>query len=765
MDSAHAAPGTMYAPDGPSEVRPDLPPWLRGDLADPEALNITVLPDGGVAIHGGDAEEEDEGPKPAFLRHEFDANLAEHLTDFELGTLAMDLQQGIDADKNDRHDWEEINARAVEYLGLKVMREPTGDNTDGGVLASVTDPLTMDASTRFWANAVAEFLPANGPCKVRDDAPPPVQMGQGQPGIGHNGGPPIEEATAPGGSAVNRSELAQAFEDDMNHYLTKVEKGYYRDFSRMLFALGPTGTQFRKVYWNPLRGRPVSEWVKAADLIVSSDATCLETAARVTQLIRMSQADARRLQLSGWWRDVPLVTPTEEQTPEQKEIAEAEGVRRSNQIDKDRLHTIEECYTEIDLPGFEHADEDGVPDGMPLPYRVTIDKDSRQVLEVRRNWREDDALFVARQRFIMFGMIPGLGFYYLGFLHVLGNGQRTLTAILRQLLDAGQFANFPAWLIAKGLSRQVSTDLRAEPGQGVEIDLAGKAKLADVVMEMPYKGPSQVLAELADAFRERLEKLASTASIPVGEGTADVPVGTVIATVEQGTKIMAAVHKGLHASRADELEALRELIAEDPSVLSKWNKNPARRWEQAEEFEDLDLVPSSDPNVPSQLHRIILAWAKVQLATSFPGLFNPRAIATSALRTIGEEVTDDLFAPPQSQPAPPPDLKGQAALMNAQTNQAKAAGDVQAQTQETQRKAAETVAEQEGRQQEQQMQAQTDAATSGAKVQIAQMQEDTQRLKLGAEIEKQHRDEATQAAGGIMGAPPQGNPSPGGQGP
>ena len=735
------------------------PSALHQALVDRDAFNITLHDDGTVET---DEPAEDEAPatrKPLYLRHDFGENLALHLTDIELNNLAAEIQRGIDSDKQDRRDWDETAARAVEYLGMKVMGETGASDVGGGALTKIWDPLILEATIKFWANAVAEFLPAAGPAKVRDDQPPPVQIAQ-QPGAGHNGGPPLEEAPDIAPPALNREDLAGAFEKDFNHYLTTGNRSYYRDFSRMLWNLGPIGTQFRKIYHCPLRGKPVSEWVKATNLIVSSDATDLSTAARVTQLIKMSQAQVRRLQRSGWWRDVPLITPDEEQTPYDKEVGEAEGIRRQNPETEDRQHTIQECYLELDLPGFEHTD-DGEMSGMPLPYRVAMDLTSKQIVEIRRNWREDDENFQARQRYVMFGMIPGLGFYYLGFMHILGNAELTLTALARMLLDAGMFENFPGFLMGKGGGKQTTTDIMCNPGQAAEID-TGNKDIRQVVMPLPYKGPSQVLAALTSAMVDRFQKLAGAADIPVGEGTANVPVGTIVAMVEESTKVMAAVHKGLHASRAEELELLRELIAEDPSVLTRDNKNPARLWEQAEEFRDLDLVPSSDPNVPSQLHRIMQASALAQLALQAPGVLDPKWLMKDIGRTIGKEIPDDAFAPPQQGGPPPTDpaamLKAQAAMTAAQTAAQKAQVDSQQQAQETQRKAAEALTQSENDRTTAQLQAQTATQKLQSQERIAGIQEQTERTRLAVETVKSaheasmaERQHQSSQLGGIAG--------------
>jgi hypothetical protein len=746
-------PGLQFAPA--DQTRHSA--GMQAALEQSNAINVRIGEDGSVSVDDpayDEVEEDPEGSQPPYLRGEFGANLAEDLLENELQNLAADIQAGIDSDISDRKDWDDTASMFIDYLGLKIIKD-AGSNVGGGVLTKVWDPLMMEVSITFWANAVAEFLPSAGPCKVRDDSPPavapapPPPLGSPPP-MGHNGGPPLVEADAPGNRAVSRTELAQAFELDMNHYLTVGDRSYYQDFSRMLFNLGPLGTQFRKIYYCPLRGRPVSEWVRATDLIVSSDATSLSTAARVTQIIKMPQSKLKRLQLSGWWRKVDVSMPVEEQSNMEKEIGAAEGVTRQPFASEDHMHTIEEVYVERDLAGFWHTDENGEKTGIPLPYRISIEKTSGKILEIRRNWREDDEHFGARPRFVFFGMIPGVGFYAMGFMHVVGNGELALTAIGRMLLDAGQFANFPGFLMSKGLGRQQNTRMQVNPGEGTEIDTGEKA-IGDVVMKLPYNEPSQVLAELASAYVQRFQKLAGAADVPVGEGTADIPVGTMIAMLEQGTKIMSAVHKGLHASRAEELELLRELIAEDPSVLTKKNKRPARRWEQAEEFLDLDLVPSSDPNVPSQLHRIMQATALAQLATQLPGVFNPRWVAEDVLRTIGKETPAEAFAAPQG--APPPSLADQAKMAMAQASMQRN----QLMAQDTQRKAAEAVTSSENDRQTAALNAQTQQAQLASKEKIAGMQEQTERVRLAAETAKSaheaslaERQHQQNAASGIV---------------
>ncbi len=342
----------------------------------------------------------------------------------------------------------------------------------------------------------------------------------------------------------------------------------------------------------------------------------------------------KRLQLNGHFREVDLSQPTSAPTQTDLKIGAIEGLDRQMGIPADHPYTIYECYTEYDIPGFEHEDEDGRETGLPLPYRVTIDKDSRKVLEVRRNWKEGDEDFMARQRFVKYGYVPGFGFYDYGLVHLLGQTTRALTAIERQLIDAGQFSNFPGVLLSDVGGRQETTQIRVPPGGAQVIKTAG-LPIGNVVMPLPYKEPSAVLVQIAAAIEDNGRRLGSTAEVNVGEGRADVPVGTTIALIEQSTKLMASVHKQNHEAQQQEFLLLKELFEEDPESLWKFAKTPQREWQQSEEFSDITLVPASDPNVPSHIHRVMQSTALAQMAQTPGNTLDKRAVESILLTTLG----------------------------------------------------------------------------------------------------------------------------------
>lgn len=555
--------------------------------------------DGSVVISfdGNDGEDKES---------EFDDNLADIIDESDLNSMGEEVLRGIDEDERSRRDWEDTYNRGIDLLGLK-LEDPTSDVSASGNISKVHHPLLIEAVVRYQANASAELLPSAGPVKVRDDST---------------------------GMTPDRIKLAEDFEKDFNHYLTVIRKEYYPNTRRMLFAQGFCGNGFKKIYRCPLRKAPVSDYVAAKDLIVSNDADSLSNAARITHRTTMRHSVMKRLQLGGHFRDIELGQPNSQPTQVDQKIAAVEGINKQISLPADHPYTIYECYTEYDITGFEHKDDDDKPTGLPLPYRITIDKDSRKVLEVRRNWKENDDDYNARQRFVKYGYIPGLGFYDYGLVHLLGQTARALTAIERQLIDAGQFSNFPGLLISDVGGRQETTQIRVPPG-GAHVIKTGGMPIGQVVMSLPYKEPSGVLVNIAKVIEDNGRRLGGTAEVNVGDGRADVPVGTTIALIEQSTKVEAAVHKQNHESQQQEFLLLKELFEEEPDALVKGSKNPARMWKSAAEVSDVDLVPASDPNTPSHIHRVMKATALQQIDSANPGVLQKRAVVTIMLSTLG----------------------------------------------------------------------------------------------------------------------------------
>jgi hypothetical protein len=757
-----AARSPLSVRERPSDAEPtegrnvDLPDDGVVITINPESGAVrAAYPDGSVVIYPNGMPKARKPRKDAG-DDDFDENLADAVGEGVLASLSMRLLEGIDADIRSRADWEETAAKGAEYLGIKLEKAATEISAEGSV-SKVHNGLLLESVARSWANARAELLPAGGPVKVRDDEPTDAEEG-GDPNLGGGiAGPassPPDNATAPGitgaqgptpplaagqqppgvmGKKRTRNQLADALEKDMNHYLTVVDREYYPDTSRMLFSRALLGCQFKKVYRCPLARRPVSRWVKGTDLIISNDASHLAGAGRVTERIPTRQAIVRRLQMSGHWRDVPLVKPTYRPSATDEAIAAVEGVKATQELPADHLHTIYECYTECD-EGILEEDENGEVPGFPLPYRVAIDLDSRQVLEIRRNWKKGDEQYQARRRYVKFPFMPGLGFYDYGYIHLIGNPQRALTAMERLGIDAEMFASFPGGVIGKQASTKTQTvQFRVAPGEFAVVDTGGEP-ISDVVHEWPYKGMSPGLLPLAQWVEQNARRLAGTLDIPVGEGrVGNVPVGTMMAFIEAVSRVPSAIHKDDHIAQQEEFELLKELFVEEPQALWKFAKRPTRKWQIAEEIGDQELVPSADPNVPSQAHRVMQASALVQYCETPLGMatINPMWASEIVIRTLGFPITDQTWKP-QDPNAGPPDLKGMAAMLKVQTDQQKnqiAAAKLGNEQQDTQREAAAQALEGEQREQDR-----------ASEERIEGMRMQTERMRLASEEQRAHRE-------------------------
>lgn len=613
----------------------DLPPI---DIGFKSENTVLVNPDTGAThIENTDGSVTISfGPENAGgLESEFNENLAELLDESELSMMAEEILRGIDEDERSRKEWEDTYNRGIDLLGLK-LEDPTSDVSASGNVSKVHHPLLIEAVVRYQANAQAELLPSAGPVKVQDAAPD---------------------------MTPERVQMAEAFEKDFNHYLTVTRKEYYPDTRRMLFAQGFCGNGFKKVYRCPLRKAPVSDYVAAKDLIVSNDAVSLFNVSRITHRTTMRHSVMKRLQINGHYRKCELTQPVSQPTLIDMKIAQVEGINKTIGIPADHPYTLYETYTEYDIPSFAHKDDNDEPTGLPLPYRFTLDKDSRKILEIRRNYKESDKDCMPRQRFVKYGYIPGLGFYDYGLVHLLGQTARALTAIERQLIDAGQFSNFPGLLLSDVGGRQETTQIRVPPG-GAHTIKTGGMPIGQVVMALPYKEPSGVLVNIAKAVEDNGRRLGGTAEVNVGEGRADVPVGTTIALIEQSTKVQGAVHKQNHESQQQEFLLLKELFEEDPEALTRFAKTPARKWQSAQEIADQNLVPASDPNTPSHIHRVMKATGLSQLATTAPQLYNLRAVHSILVTTLGysPQAVLNPVGMPQQGPSPDPAKMGKIAL-------------------------------------------------------------------------------------------------------
>jgi hypothetical protein len=706
----------------PDDEEARLPP-IDIELSQPgdeisfeDGAKKTELPGGAVEIDlsGGKTRS---GPKS----DKFNANLAEDMEEAELSRIASDLLEGIDRDNQSRSEHLDMIAEGMKLLGLVIESNNASTASSSAPLegmSTVRHPLLLEACQLFQANAMGELLPAAGPVKVRDDRP---QKPQGM--MGHNGGPPLDapnpftapspepaaSSTQPGLGAPGagapppasagvlpaspmpavadsgqaggmpaapmqalplappepiehpRDELANALEKDFNHYLTATAKEYVPDTDQMLFKVGFGGLGIKKVYNCPLRRRPVSESVDIEDFIVSNALTDLSNAGRITHRIKMRPSTLKRMQLLKVYRDVPIGQPTAAaESPNAIDTAKADiaGVQPQVSDPRDADHELFECYCELSLDEFAPAQFKGKE--LPLPYKVTIEKESQKVLEIRRNWKEDDKECLAKEYFVDFPYMRAFGFYCIGLLHLLGNTTKALTALWREFIDAGMFANFPGFLYLKGAGRQLTNQFRVAPGTGVGLD-ANVNDIRQAVMALPYKNPDAGFVQFVSHVEELGQRLGGTANQPTAEGRADAPVGTTLALIEQASKPIGAVNKRLHNAQAREFALLKERFIDDPEAFWRFNKRPTMQW-QKDQFiaalEDYDLVPVSDPNNPTRLHRQAKAEAYKGIVDKAPALFNlKKAILKYStdmeITGVEETMIPGDAPPPQAPPVDP----------------------------------------------------------------------------------------------------------------
>ena len=606
-------------------------------------------PDGSVTISMDGKGIRDNEESEAEHAKDWFRNLVEEIDDSELSRISEELMRGIRDDIESRREWIEDRAQGIKLMGLKIEIPGLQGATDGAPvegMSKVRHPLLLEAVLRFQANARSEMLPTDGPVKIRNDAV---------------------------GSTIEQDQLANALEKDMNHYLTAVASEYYPDTDRMLLMLGFGGSSFKKVYYCPLRNRPVSESVDANDLIVSNSATDLRNAKRVTHRTTMRPSTVKRLQILGVYRDVDLSTPKSVDLDSvQREKNAQQGISQESANPEDRDREIYECYCELDVLGFEHRYKKK-ESGLEIPYRVTIDVSTKEILSIVRNYDEDDAeLPTARQNFVKYTFVPGMGFYDLGLLHILGNTTNALTAAWREMLDAGMYANFPGFLMADTGARQNTNIFRVPPGGGALVKTGGQP-INQAIMPLPYKDVGSGLMTLTDNMAQTGARIGGTAEMAVGEGRADAPVGTTLAMIEQATKVLNAVHKRMHSAQAEEFQLLARCFKENPESFWQRKGKPSYPWSEqtfVQALNDCELIPQADPNTASHTQRLMKIMALKQLAASNPGMYDPIAIDTEALRAIGWSNPEQFLAPQNAQKNPPPELIQAQAMM--QTNQMKA---------------------------------------------------------------------------------------------
>ena len=608
-----SGPGGLIGPQLP-EVQPDE--VLVEEL--PQDPGVFEFDDGSAII--GEYAEEQEIPQ---ISH--DSNLAEFMDASDLGKVSSDLTGDIDDDISSRQDWQDTYKRGLEFLGMQY--EDRAEPFEGS--SGVIHPLLAESVTQFQAQAYREMLPASGPVRTQ----------------------------VVGAQTEQLVKQAERVKDYMNYMITYEMEEYDPEMDQMLFYLPVVGSTFKKVYFDPLKGRAVSQFVHAEDLVVPYGATDLASSPRITHVIKMASNEVRKLQIAGFYRDVDLPqegSAAEKMSEVQEAINEVQGVYPGSSSYE---LTLYEIHTDLDLPGFEDLDETGAESGLKLPYIVTIIEDTGEVLSVRRNYEETDMMKKRNQYFVHYKFLPGLGFYGLGLTHMIGGLAQASTSILRQLIDAGTLSNLPAGFKARG-ARIRDEDNAIQPGEFRDIDVAG-TDIRTSLMPLPFKEPSGTLYNLLGTLVDAGRRFATMADMKVGEMSGDTPVGTTMAIMERGTKVMSAIHKRMHYSQKIEFKLLSKVFADTMQLYPYMPSIEFGPEVFAQDFDArVDVLPVSDPNIFSMAQRIALAQTQLQLVQSNPQIHGGPQGLYQAYRKMYEalgvsNIDSILPIPPQPQPMNP----------------------------------------------------------------------------------------------------------------
>ena len=549
-----------------------------------------------------------------------DANLSDLLPEDITDEIGGQLQSDYQEYKTSRADWERAYITGLDLLGFKYTNRTEPFQGASGA----THPVLAEAVTQFQSLAYKELLPSDGPVRT-------MVMGAVNP---------------------QKEMQAQRVKNFMNYQLMDQMKEYEPEFDQMLFYLPLSGSTFKKVYYDDLLGRAVSKFIPADDLVVPYTATSLEDAEAVIHVLKISENDLRKQQVAGFYSDIELTKPTGTVTNELDEKErQVEGISKSSRIDA--LYTLLECHVNLDLEGFEDVGEDGEPTGIKLPYVVTIEEGSRKVLSIRRNFAADDPKKLKINYFVHFKFLPGLGFYGLGLIHMIGGLSRTATSALRQLLDAGTLSNLPAGFKQRGV--RVQDDATAiQPGEFKDVDTPG-GNLKDAFVFLPYKEPSQTLLQLMGIVVQAGQRFASIADMQVGDGNQQAAVGTTVALLERGSRVMSAIHKRLYVSLKSEFKLLSNVFKTYLPPEYPYDVPGAARNVKVTDFDDrVDILPVADPNIFSMSQRISMAQTQLQLAQSNPPMHNMYAAYRNMYTAIGVKDIDSILPPPpQNMPKDP----------------------------------------------------------------------------------------------------------------
>ncbi len=576
--------GLYAAPEGLDQID-NTAPELEIEIEDPESVSIGM---GGLEIDLLPAKETAET---------FDANLAEYMDANELDSLGAELVEDFDKDIGDRKDWMQTYVDGLKLLGLKYEERTEPWNGACGVF----HPMLTESVVRFQSEAMMETFPAQGPVKTQ----------------------------IVGAVDRMREEAAARVREDMNYQLTEVMTEYRPEHEKMLWSLPITGSAFKKVYFDPSKGRQVAVFIPAEDIVVPYGASSLEGAERVTHVMRKTKNDIIKLMDAGFYMDVDIGEPTHQLDDIEKQKAEEMGL---SALHDDRFRLLE-MNVDLDLKGFEHKNKKGELTGIALPYVITVEKGTNKILAIRRNWYEEDKLHLKRQHFVHYQYIPGFGFYGYGLIHLIGGYAKSATMLIRQLVDAGTLSNLPGGLKSRGL-RIKGDDTPIAPGEFRDVDVPS-GSIRDNILPLPYKEPSQVLYALFQNIVQEGRAFASSGDMKVSDMGSQAPVGTTLAILERTLKVMTAVQSRLHFAMKQEFKLLKGIIADYCPENYDYEPVDARRSARKEDYDLVDVIPVSDPNAATMAQKIVQYQAVLQLAQTAPQLYNLPVLHRQMIEILG----------------------------------------------------------------------------------------------------------------------------------
>ena len=609
---------TMTPSDFAVGENPDMME-LEVELPDMDDVTTMATEDGEIIIEFGDDLANDDAVETLDVDH--DVNFAEVLEEGELESLAAELVDAFMLDRGSRKEWAQAYIKGLDLLGMKIE-----DRTQPWQGASgVFHPMLAEAVVRFQAQAMSELLPASGPVNTK----------------------------TVGKMTREKFEQSMRVKNELNYLITEEMVEYRDEMEQMTFRLPLAGSAFKKVYYDPLMERPVSVFVPAEDFVIAYGASSIEACSRYTHVMKKSPNEVRKLQVSGFYRDVDLPEPAAERSDIQEKYDELEGNEVS--LSDDDRHTLLEMHVDIDLP---EPFED--PDGIARPYVVTIDLTSREILAIRRNWYEDDAKKRKRMHFVHYPYLPGLGFYGTGLIHLIGGLAKSATSIMRQLVDAGTLSNLPAGLKARGM-RIKGDNGPLTPGEFRDVDIPG-GTIRDNIFPLPFKEPSSVLYQLLGNIVEEGRRIGSVADIQVGDMSANAPVGTTLALMERSMKVMSGVQARMHAAMHKELRILARVVHD--FMPEEYKYEVGGEFSRVEDFDvsKIDVIPVSDPNAATMAQRIVQYQAALQLAQQAPQLYDMGKLHRQMLEVMGIQDADEIIKLPDDIRAKDPVTENMAIL-------------------------------------------------------------------------------------------------------